>query len=108
MISEYYLTSKKLDGFRIVQRTDLPHCPFTDAKQRMNAIDLANCIDADIVALVGDDASHQADYVAPIMEMMAKVKSTFGTFAILGNHNQWTDDKANFRVIAEKQQTQYR
>ncbi len=93
---------KKLDGFRIVQLTDLHHSPFTDAKQIMNAINLANSLDADIVALTGDYVSHEAEYVAPIAEMMAKVKSKFGTFAILGNHDHWTDGEFMTKCLRDE------
>jgi uncharacterized protein len=93
---------KALDGFRVVQLTDLHHSPFTDAKQIMNAIDLANCLDADIVALTGDYVSHEAEYVAPIAEMMAKVKSKYGTYAILGNHDHWTDGEFMTKCLRDE------
>ncbi len=82
---------KELDGFRIVQLTDLHHSPFTETEHIMNAVEVANSLDADIVALTGDYVSHETEYVAPVAEMMAQVRSKYGTYAILGNHDHWTD-----------------
>jgi uncharacterized protein len=93
---------KALDGFRIVQLTDLHHSPFTEKPQIMNAIDLANSLDADIVALTGDYVSHEAEYVAPIAEMMAEVKSKYGTYAILGNHDHWTDGEFMAKCLRDE------
>jgi predicted MPP superfamily phosphohydrolase len=41
--------------------------------------------------LTGDYVSHNAEYIAPVAEVLGELRSEFGTFACLGNHDHWTD-----------------
>jgi len=82
---------KKLDGFRIVHLSDLHHSPQTPLKHIERAVRIANRLQADMVALTGDYVSHDPEYIPPVAAAVAKLKSRFGTFACLGNHDHWTD-----------------
>jgi len=80
-----------LDGFRIVHLTDIHHSPFTGREQIERAVEMANSLDADIIALTGDYVSHEREYAAPCAEMMGRLRARCGVFAVLGNHDHWTD-----------------
>lgn len=80
-----------LDGFRIVQLTDIHHSPLTGRAEIEQAVAVANSLRPDMIALTGDYVSHEREYAAPCAEMMSRLRSTCGTFAILGNHDHWTD-----------------
>lgn len=80
-----------LDGFRIVHLTDIHHSPFTGREQIERAIEVANNLDADIIALTGDYISREREYAAPCAEMMGRLRARCGVFAVLGNHDHWTD-----------------
>lgn len=80
-----------LDGFRIVHLTDIHHSPFTGREQIERAVEVANNLDADIIALTGDYISHEREYAAPCAEMMGRLRARCGVFAVLGNHDHWTD-----------------
>ena len=80
-----------LDGLRIVQLSDIHHSPFTGREQVERAVALANSLDADIIALTGDYVSHEREYAAPCAEMMGRLRARYGVYAILGNHDHWTD-----------------
>ena len=82
---------EKLDGFRIVQLSDIHHSPFTDLNHIENAVDIANEINPDMFILTGDYVSHESEYIAPMAEVMGRLESEFGTYACLGNHDHWTD-----------------
>ena len=79
------------DGFRIVQLSDIHHSPFTSRAQIERAVDTANRLQPDIVALTGDYISKERRYAAPCAELLGKLRARHGVFAVLGNHDHWTD-----------------
>lgn len=82
---------RALEGFRIVQLSDIHHSPFTGSAQVERAIEAANSLDADIIALTGDYVSHERAYIAPCATMLGRLRARHGVYAILGNHDHWTD-----------------
>jgi len=82
---------RELDGFRIVQLSDLHHSPFTSREQIERAIATANSLQPDIVALTGDYVSKEREYAAPCAELLGGLRARHGIFAVLGNHDHWTD-----------------
>jgi predicted MPP superfamily phosphohydrolase len=82
---------KKLNNFRILHLSDIHHSPFTSLEHITRAVVIANRLKPDIVVLTGDYVSHETEYIAPAAEVLGKLKSEFGTFACLGNHDHWTD-----------------
>lgn len=82
---------RALDGLRIVQLSDIHHSPFTGSAQVERAIDMANSLAPDIIALTGDYISHEREYAAPCAEMLGRLRARWGVYAVLGNHDHWTD-----------------
>jgi predicted MPP superfamily phosphohydrolase len=82
---------KEFDGFRVVQLSDVHHGPFSDRSQIERAVETANRLQPDIVALTGDYISKERQYAAPCAEMLGKLKAKYGVYAVLGNHDHWTD-----------------
>ncbi len=80
-----------LDGFRLVQLSDTHHSPFTDIEHIRRAVQIANDIEPDAFVLTGDYVSHEKEYIGPVAEELGKLRSEFGTYACLGNHDHWTD-----------------
>jgi len=80
-----------LDGLRIVQLSDIHHSPFTGREQIERAVATANSLQPDIIALTGDYISHERDYAAPCAAMLAELRARCGVYAVLGNHDHWTD-----------------
>lgn len=80
-----------LDRLRIVHLSDLHLGPLTSAAQLRRAIDTANSLEPDIVALTGDYISHERRYAAPCAEIVGKLRARCGVYAVLGNHDHWTD-----------------
>lgn len=78
-------------GFRIVHLSDFHHSPFTSREQIKRAIDTANRLQPDIVALTGDYISHERRFAAPCAELLGRLRARFGVYAVLGNHDHWTD-----------------
>jgi predicted MPP superfamily phosphohydrolase len=82
---------QKLDGFRIVHLSDIHHSPFTGTRQIERAIETTNSLEPDIIALTGDYVSHEREYAAPCAELMGRLRARHGVYAVLGNHDHWTD-----------------
>ena len=79
------------DGFRVVQLSDIHHGPYSSREQIERAVDTANRLQPDIVALTGDYISKERHYAAPCAEMLGRLKAKYGVYAVLGNHDHWTD-----------------
>lgn len=81
----------ELDGFRIVQLSDIHHSPFTSLEHINRTVEIANALAPDMFVLTGDFVSHETEYIAPMADAMSNLVSEFGSFACLGNHDHWTD-----------------
>src|SRR6266545_4327561 len=82
---------REFDGFRIVQLSDIHHSPFTSREQIERAVATANSLQPDIVALTGDYISKEREYAAPCAELLGRLRARHGVYAVLGNHDHWTD-----------------
>ncbi len=80
-----------LDGLRIVQLSDIHHSPFTGREQIERAVAKANSLQPDLIVLTGDYISHEREYAAPCAEMLGRLRARCGVYAVLGNHDHWTD-----------------
>jgi predicted MPP superfamily phosphohydrolase len=82
---------RELDGLKIVHLSDVHHGPFTGREQVERAVEVANSLQPDIVALTGDYVSHEREYVQPCAEMLGRLRARRGVYAVLGNHDNWVD-----------------
>jgi len=82
---------KQLEGFTIIHLSDTHHSPFTSLDHIERAVKVANRFRPDMFALTGDYVSHERKYIAPVAEVLGELRSEFGTYACLGNHDHWTD-----------------
>ncbi len=82
---------KKLDGFKIIHLSDIHHSPFTSFEHIARTVKIANRLRPDMFVLTGDYVSHETSYIKPVADLMGELKSEFGTYACLGNHDHWTD-----------------
>lgn len=82
---------KRLDGFKIVHLSDTHHSPFTSLEHIARAVKIANRLKPDIFILTGDYVSHEDRYIAPVAEVLGTLRSKYGTYACLGNHDHWTN-----------------
>jgi predicted MPP superfamily phosphohydrolase len=82
---------RALDGLRIVQLSDIHHSAFTSREQVERAVQMANELQPDIIALTGDYISKERSYAAPCAEMMGRLRARYGVYAVMGNHDHWVD-----------------
>lgn len=84
---------KEFDGFRIVQLSDIHHGPFSSKEQIERAVETANRLKPDVIALTGDYISKERHYAPACAEMLGKLRARYGVYSVLGNHDHWTDAK---------------
>jgi uncharacterized protein len=82
---------KALDRLRIVHLSDFHYGPIVNPTHLERAIETANDLRPDLIALTGDYISHDRIYAAPCAELLGRLRARFGVYAVLGNHDHWTD-----------------
>jgi uncharacterized protein len=78
-----------LDGYRIVQLSDL-HIGSFDPRERGRAwVDRANLLEADLAVVTGDLVTAGTHYYEDAAEVVGGLSARDGVFVCLGNHDQW-------------------
>lgn len=85
---------REFHGFRIVQLSDIHHSPFLSEGEIAAAVRKANELGADLAVLTGDYISHSRDFIAGCARALGQLRAPRGVFAVLGNHDHWTDGAA--------------
>ena len=91
--------SPAFNGFKIALLSDLHFGPYTGEREIGAAVDAVNQLRPDIVALLGDyvsqpligDNKAAARKAEPCAQVLAGLQSRLGSFAVLGNHDTFTD-----------------
>ena len=84
-----------LEGFKIVQLSDIHLHPFTQIDFVQKAVARANALQPDLVVVTGDYVLQSADSIFELAPVLASLNAKYGVFTILGNHDLWT----NARVV---------
>jgi len=77
----------RLDGFRIVQISDLHVGPSLGRAFVERVVGLVNGEDADVVAITGDLVDGDVERVAPDVEPLANLRAKSGVLFVTGNHD---------------------
>jgi predicted MPP superfamily phosphohydrolase len=71
------------------------------ATKRLALFDFGNMLrSADVLLLGGDFVSYRDESVTTIANALPRCKPPLGTFAVLGNHDLWTDDRQISRQLS--------
>lgn len=82
-----------LSGLRIVQISDIHHGLFLPKEWLSQAVQQANQLNPDIIALTGDFVTYSRRNIGPAAELLGRLRARYGVYAVLGNHD--------FRVDAD-------
>ena len=85
---------KPLDGFTIVQMSDIHSGFFMKESTMREQVEIANSLQPDIVALTGDFVATDDSQIAPFMRAMSGLQTRHGVFGCLGNHDMFTNSEA--------------
>ena len=80
-----------LDGFTIAQLGDFHLGQHVSSDQVRRAVEITNALAADLIVLTGDFVTGSASYSAACAEELARLEARHGVYAVLGNHDNWTD-----------------
>lgn len=78
---------RELDGLRIVHLTDIHHGLYFSAEALLAAVELANSLEPDVVALTGDFVTYSRNFAHSAGELLGGLRARRGVFAVLGNHD---------------------
>jgi predicted MPP superfamily phosphohydrolase len=93
---------REFQGFRIVQLSDIHHSPFFAEEEIAEAARRANDLKPDLIALTGDYVSHSRNYIAGCARALGTLEAKHGVFAVLGNHDHWTDSEMMIAALSDQ------
>jgi predicted MPP superfamily phosphohydrolase len=99
-----------LDGFTIVQLSDIHVGAVIQDWMIERLIDTASSARPDLVAITGDLVDGSPALLAPIVERFARLRSRFGTYFVSGNHDYYSGwerwvgplEKIGFNVLRNR------
>jgi hypothetical protein len=81
---------RELDGFRIVQITDLHVGPTIGRPMVEDLVVRCNALGADLVAITGDLVDGSVARLGDAVGLLGRLKSRYGTFFVTGNHEYYS------------------
>ena len=92
---------KGLDGFRIVQISDLHIGPLLGRRFAEQLVARVNALEPDLVAITGDLVDGSVRRLAADVEPFARLEARHGVFFVTGNHDHYSDADAWADHVAE-------
>lgn len=89
------------DVLRIKFASDFHAGPSTPQKAIDNALEQLARLDADVLLLGGDFVSLRAEYARELARRLAAIPAPLGRYAVLGNHDHWSDAEAVTACLEE-------
>ncbi len=90
-VSEHSIAIPRLPeafaGLRVVHITDIHHGLYLPLQAVLDAVELSNRLEPDVVALTGDFITYSRSYIEPVAEVLGRLRARHGVFATLGNHD---------------------
>jgi uncharacterized protein len=87
------------DGFRIAQITDVHHSRIVTIEEVQRVVELATAAKPDLIALTGDYTTSYRRYIEPCAEALGALSAPEGVWAVLGNHDHYTDPQLTVRAF---------
>lgn len=93
-----------LNNFRITFISDIQADPYTDASRLGKYITRVNETSPDLVLIGGDMITSTPDYIDEAAEYVGKIKSKYGVYSCVGDHDNWAyrnDYRRSLREVRE-------
>jgi uncharacterized protein len=84
---------------RLVQLTDIHAGPYMSRKEMQRYADEVMALEPDLFVLTGDYVSNSVEFLPGCLEEMARVRARYGTFATLGNHENWVTNLRRLQAV---------
>ena len=90
---------ERFENFRITQLTDIHHSRILGIGPVRQVVELAQQTKPDMFVLTGDYATSYRRYIEPCAEALAELSAPEGAWAVLGNHDHYTDPELTTRAL---------
>jgi predicted MPP superfamily phosphohydrolase len=90
---------ERFEGFRITQLTDIHHSRILGINEVQRVVALAQHTKPDLFVLTGDYSTSYRRYIEPCAEALARLSAPEGVWAVLGNHDHYTDPELTTRAL---------
>ncbi len=113
VIVDYYMISTRiveykdkdlpagLNNFRITFISDIQADAYTDASRLGRYMRRVNETDPDLVLIGGDMITSTPDYIDEAAEYVGKIKSKYGVYCCIGDHDNWAYRNDYLRSLRE-------
>jgi len=98
----YPVLPQQLEGVKIVQISDLHLGSWANKRALEEAVEVINDEKADVIFFTGDLVNFLTREAYVYKEILAQLKSGYGVFAVLGNHDY--GDYVKWATLSEKEQ----
>jgi len=89
----------RFDGFRITQLTDIHHSRILGLNEVRRVVALAQQTKPDMFVLTGDYTTTYRRFIEPCAEALSSLSAPEGVWAVLGNHDHYTDPELTTRAL---------
>ena len=90
---------ERFEGFRITQLTDIHHSRILGINEVRRVVTLAQETKPNMFVLTGDYSTTYRRYIEPCAEALSALKAPEGVWAVLGNHDHYTDPELTTRAL---------
>jgi predicted MPP superfamily phosphohydrolase len=90
---------KAFEGFRITQLTDIHHSRILGIEEVRRVVKIAEQTKPDLFVLTGDYTTSYRRYIEPCAEALSMLSAPEGVWAVLGNHDHYTDPELTTRAL---------
>ena len=90
------------EGFRITQLTDIHHSRILGISEVRRVVNLAQQTKPDMFVLTGDYSTTYRRYIEPCAEALSALNAPEGVWAVLGNHDHYTDPELTTRALERR------
>jgi predicted MPP superfamily phosphohydrolase len=87
------------EGFRITQLTDIHHSRIVSLTEVRRVVKLAQQTNPDMFVLTGDYTTTYRRFIEPCAEALSTLQAPEGVWAVLGNHDHYTDPELTTRAL---------
>jgi predicted MPP superfamily phosphohydrolase len=92
---------RELDGASILLVSDIHAGPFLDPEALGRALGRAAATHPDLILLGGDFATTRLGELEPCLPAFSRLRAPLGVWAVLGNHDHYTEDAHRIREMLE-------
>jgi predicted MPP superfamily phosphohydrolase len=89
------------DGKRIVFVSDIHHGAALSRERVKKLVQRINNLHPDIIILGGDYISLEEKYIKPVFDELRNLKSNYGVYGVLGNHDYFVNGDLTKKMIAQ-------